>query len=695
MTNESVVIPAPSPVISAASPVIPAKAGIQSIKQSLATHYKADTHSLEIPRLSPQIRHLYVSIYNGDAMTVDTQKESLGFQTEVQQLLDLMIHSLYSNQEIFLRELISNASDAADRLRFEGLQDDSLFEDDPELNIRVEYNKTQKTITVLDNGIGMSRQEVVDNLGTIAKSGSRQFFESLTGDQTRDSQLIGQFGVGFYSSFIVAEKVEVYTRRAGLPREEGVHWVSDGKSEYTVQTVDRPKRGTKVVLYLRKEAKDFLDGYRLRGVISKYSDHISLPIVMPKEGKDEKGEDTVNTAKALWARNKKDIKDEEYNEFYKTVSHDFEDPLCRVHTRVEGKLEYTSLLFIPARAPFDLWDREQRHGVKLYVKRVFIMDDAKQLLPPYLRFVKGVVDSDDLPLNISREILQQNKVIETIRSACTKRILNLLKKLADKEPDKYQQFWQTFGRVIKEGVIDVHDKREELAKLFRFKSTHEDTEEETVSLDDYITRMKEGQKAVYYVTAENYATAKNSPHLEIFRKKGIEVLLLTDPIDEWLVSHLAEYGEKPLRSVNKGELDLGDLADGKSTDETEEATDDDKLDDLTKRIQKVLDERVKEVRVTRRLTESPACLVADEHEMGRHLEQILKASGQEIPGSKPILEINPGHPIVGKLQDEADENRFGDWANILFEQALLSEGGQLDDPAGFVHRLNSIFLEIK
>ena len=626
-------------------------------------------------------------------MTVDTKKESLDFQTEVQQLLDLMIHSLYGNREIFLRELISNASDAADRLRFEGLQDDSLFEDEPELKIRVEYNKTQKTITVLDNGIGMSRQEVVDNLGTIAKSGTRQFFASLTGDQTRDSQLIGQFGVGFYSSFIVAEKVEVVSRRAGLPREEGVRWSSDGKSEYTVESIDRPKRGTRVVLYLRKEAGEFLDGYRLRSIINKYSDHISLPIVMPKEGEDEKGEETVNTAKALWTRSKKDIKEEEYNEFYKTVSHDFEDPLCHIHNKVEGKLEYTNLLFIPTRAPFDLWDREQRHGVKLYVKRVFIMDDAKQLLPSYLRFVKGVVDSDDLPLNISREILQQNKIIETIRTGCTKKILDLLKKLADKEPDKYKQFWQTFGRVMKEGVIDAPDKRAEIAKLFRFKSTHEDTEDETVSLDDYIARMREGQKAIYYVTAENYATAKNSPHLEIFRKKEIEVLLLTDPIDEWLVTHLTEYEEKPLRSVNKGELDLDDLADDTSEDETEE-TADDKLGDLTDRIGKVLDERVKEVRITRRLTESPACLVADEHEMGRHLEQILKASGQEIPGSKPILEINPRHPIVVKLQNEADENRFSDWANILFEQALLSEGGQLDDPAGFVHRLNSMFLEL-
>ncbi len=631
---------------------------------------------------------------DGDTMTADTQKEALGFQTEVQQLLDLMIHSLYSNQEIFLRELISNASDAADRLRFEGLQDDSLFEDDAELQIRVEYNKRQKTVTVIDNGIGMSRQEVIDNLGTIAKSGTKQFFASLTGDQSKDSQLIGQFGVGFYSSFIVAEKVEVVTRRAGLPRAQGVRWVSDGKSEYSVETVDRPKRGTKVVLYLRKEAKEFLDGYRLRAIINKYSDHISLPIIMPKEGKDEQGEDTVNTATALWTRNRKDLKQEDYNEFYKAIAHDFEDPLCHLHNKVEGRLEYTSLLFIPARAPFDLWDREQRHGVKLYVKRVFIMDDAKQLLPSYLRFVKGVVDSADLPLNISREILQHNKVIETIRSASAKKILALLKKIAQKEPDKYQQFWQTFGRVLKEGVIEAPDKREDLGKLFRFKSTHEETEDETVALDEYLARMKEGQKAIYYVTAENYATAKNSPHLEIFRKQGIEVLLLTDPVDEWLVTHLTEYQDQPLTSVSKGELDLGDLAADKDAEDTAK-TDDKDLDALTQRIAKVLDEKVNEVRITRRLTESPACLVADEHGMGRHLEQILKASGQQITAAKPILEINPTHPLVGKLQHEADDHRFDDWANILFEQALLSEGGQLDDPAGFVHRLNSIFLEMK
>lgn len=638
-------------------------------------------------------------------MTVEAKKEALGFQTEARQLLDLMIHSLYSNSEIFLRELISNASDAADRLRFEGLQDDGLFEDDPELKIRVEYDKKRKTITVIDNGIGMSRQEAVDHLGTIAKSGTKRFLESLTGDQSKDSQLIGQFGVGFYSSFIVAEKVEVVTRRAGLPREEGARWISDGKSEYTVETVARPRRGTKVTLHLRDEAKDFLDGYRLRGIINKYSDHISLPIVMLKEGKDEKGEERVNAATALWTRNKKDIKEEEYQEFYKTVSHDFEAPLCHVHSKVEGKLEYASLLFIPARAPFDLWDRQQRHGVKLYVKRVFIMDDAEQLLPPYLRFVKGVVDSDDLPLNISRELLQRNKTIDAIRSGCVKKVLDLLKRLASKEPEKYQTFWRTFGRVLKEGVIDAPDKRDELAKLFRFKSTREDGEEDTVSLDDYAARMKEGQEAIYYVTADSYATAKNSPHLEIFREKGIEALLLTDPIDEWMVSHLTEYAEKPLQSVTKGELDVEALggADGaggedgaedKSETEGQEAgagaDEAAALKELTQRVKQALDERVKEVRVTRRLTDSPACLVADSHELGRHLEQILQATGQQVARAKPVLEINPRHPIVEKLKNEQNEERFGDWAGLIFDQALLSEGGQPEDPAGFVRRLNKL-----
>ena len=635
-------------------------------------------------------------------MTVEAKKEALGFQTEARQLLDLMIHSLYSNSEIFLRELISNASDAADRLRFEGLQDDSLFEDDPELKIRVEYDKKRKTITVIDNGIGMSRQEVVDHLGTIAKSGTKRFLESLTGDQSKDSQLIGQFGVGFYSSFIVAERVEVVTRRAGLPREEGARWISDGKSEYTVETVARPRRGTKVTLHLRDEAKDFLDGYRLRGIINRYSDHISLPIVMLKEGEDEKGEERVNAATALWTRNKKDIKEEDYQEFYKTVSHDFEAPLCHVHSKVEGKLEYSSLLFIPARAPFDLWDRQQRHGVKLYVKRVFIMDDAEQLLPPYLRFVKGVVDSDDLPLNISREILQRNKTIDAIRSGCVKKVLDLLKRLASKEPEKYQTFWRTFGRVLKEGVVDAPDKRDELAKLFRFKSTREDAEEDTVSLDDYAARMKEGQEAIYYVTADSYATAKNSPHLEIFREKGIEALLLTDPIDEWMVSHLTEYAEKPLQSVTKGELDVEALggvggeggAEGKSDAEGQEASADADeaaaLTELTQRVKQALDERVKEVRVTRRLTDSPACLVADSHELGRHLEQILQATGQQVARAKPVLEINPRHPIVEKLKNEQNDERFGDWAGLIFDQALLSEGGQPEDPAGFVRRLNKL-----
>ena len=641
-------------------------------------------------------------------MTVEAKKEALGFQTEARQLLDLMIHSLYSNSEIFLRELISNASDAADRLRFEGLQDDSLFEDDPELKIRVEYDKKRKTITVIDNGIGMSRQEAVDHLGTIARSGTKRFLESLTGDQSKDSQLIGQFGVGFYSSFIVAEKVEVVTRRAGLPREESVRWISDGKSEYTVETVARPRRGTKVTLHLRDEAKEFLDGYRLRGIINKYSDHISLPIVMLKEGEDEKGEETVNAATALWTRNKKDIKEEDYQEFYKTVSHDFEAPLCHVHSKVEGKLEYASLLFIPARAPFDLWDRQQRHGVKLYVKRVFIMDDAEQLLPPYLRFVKGVVDSDDLPLNISRELLQRNKTIDAIRSGCVKKVLDLLKKLASKEPEKYQTFWRTFGRVLKEGVVDAPDKRDELAKLFRFKSTREEGEEETVSLDDYVARMKEGQEAIYYVTADSYATAKNSPHLEIFREKGIEALLLTDPIDEWMVSHLTEYAEKPLQSVTKGELDVealggavgadgADGADGakdKSEAEGQEAgagaDEAAALKELTQRVKQALDERVKEVRVTRRLTDSPACLVADSHELGRHLEQILQATGQQVERAKPVLEINPRHPLVEKLKSEQNDERFGDWAGLIFDQALLSEGGQPEDPAGFVRRLNKL-----
>ncbi len=619
--------------------------------------------------------------------------QSLEFQTEVRQLLDLMIHSLYSNREIFLRELVSNASDACDRLRFEALQDDRLFEDQPQLKIRVEYDKRQKTITVLDNGIGMSRQEVIDNLGTIARSGTRQFLSSLTGDQSRDSQLIGQFGVGFYSSFIVAEKVEVTTRRAGLPRGDGARWSSDGVSGYAVETVDRPRRGTKVVLHLRREAHDLLDGDWLRSTITRYSDHIGLPIVMDREGEDEKGEETVNAAQALWTRNRKDVKDEEYNEFYKSMFGDDQDPLWRVHNKVEGKLEYAALLFIPAHPPFDLWDRERRRGVKLYVRRVFIMDDAEQLLPPYLRFVKGVVDSADLPLNVSREILQQNKTIDAIRAGCVKKVLDLLGKMAEKEPERYQEFWQAFGRVLKEGVIDAPDQREDIARLLRFKSTHEDAERETVSLDDYLARMKPAQKAVYFVTAENYATAKNSPHLEVFKKQELEVLLLTDPIDEWLALHLGQYQGKPLQSVAKGELDLGEAAAGEAAQDAAEP-EDDKLAEVTRRMGEALGEQVKEVRVTHRLTESPACLVVAEHDPGRRLERLLKAAGQQAPETRPVLEINPQHPLVARLQDTADDDRFQDWTQLLFDQALLSEGGQLDDPAGFVRRLNGMLLEL-
>lgn len=641
-------------------------------------------------------------------MSVEAKQETLGFQTEVKQLLNLMIHSLYSNKEIFLRELISNASDAADKLRFDALQNDALYEEDSELKIKVEFNKDLKTITVIDNGIGMSRDEVIEHLGTIAKSGTKQFFEALTGDQSKDSQLIGQFGVGFYSSFIVAKKVEVFTRRAGLKSTEGVHWSSEGENDYSIETVDLPQRGTKVVLHLREDMDEFLNDYRLRGIITKYSDHISLPIVMDKqeeikkEGDDDKDEkkepefktveETVNSATALWTRNKRDIKEEEYNEFYKHVGHDFEDPMAHIHNKVEGKLEYTSLLYIPARAPFDLWDREQRHGVKLYVKRVFIMDDADQLIPTWLRFVRGIVDSDDLPLNVSREILQHNKVIDSIRSGCTKKVLSLLKSMSEKDQDKYAEFWKIFGKVLKEGVIDAPEHKEELSHLFRFASTHEDSEEQKVSLKDYVERMQEGQKNIYYVTADSYATAKNSPHLEIFRKKGIEVLLLTDPIDEWVTTHLTEFDGKTLQSVNKGELDLGDVQNEDEKKEDKKKSKDFKK--LVKRITKVLDEKVKEVRVTSRLTTSPACLVSDENDMGRHLEQILQASGQSIPGSKPILEINPDHPIVKKIDNEADEDLFNDWSHILFDQALLSEGGQLSDPASFVNKLNALIVTL-
>ena len=638
-------------------------------------------------------------------MSVEANQETLGFQTEVKQLLDLMVHSLYSNREIFLRELISNASDAEDKLRFEALQDDGLYEKDSDLKIRVEFNKELKTITVLDNGIGMSRDEVIENLGTIAKSGTKQFFEALTGDQTKDSQLIGQFGVGFYSCFIAAKKVEVITRRAGESRAKGVRWISEGENDYSIETVDRAKRGTKVVLHLREDADEFLNDYRLREIITKYSDHISFPIIMDKEDvkddisdkdkdkdKIESGEDIVNSATALWTRNKKEIKNEEYNEFYKHIGHDFEDPLAHIHNKVEGKLEYTSLLYIPSRAPFDLWDREQRHGVKLYVRRIFIMDDAQQLLPPWLRFIRGVIDSDDLPLNVSREILQKNKVVDSIRSGCTKKIIGLLKSIAKNDEEKYQKFWKIFGKVLKEGVVDSTDYKDDLSHLFRFSSTHEDTEDQKVSLKDYVERMPESQKSIYYVIADSYMTAKSSPHLEIFRKKDIEVILLSEPIDEWVTTHLSEFDSKKLQSVNKGELDLGDIQDEGEKKKDKESNK--AHDELVKRIKDILDEKVKEVRVTSRLTTSPACLVSDDNDMGRHLEQILKASGQNIPGSKPILEINPDHPIIKKIDGEKDNDLFTDWSHILFDQALLSEGGQLADPVNFVNKLNAMIVSM-
>lgn len=644
-------------------------------------------------------------------MAVETKQETLGFQTEVKQLLHLMIHSLYSNKEIFLRELISNASDAADKLRFEALKNDGLYEGDSELKIKIEFDKELKTVTVIDNGVGMSRDEVIEHLGTIAKSGTKQFFEALTGDQSKDSQLIGQFGVGFYSCFIVAKKVEVITRRAGLKKEEGVRWVSEGENDYTIEPVKQPKRGTKVVLHLRDDMDEFLSDYSLRNIVTKYSDHISLPIVMDNEVKEEASKDdaeedkdkkaetktkiveeTINSATALWRRSKKDITEEEYNEFYKHVGHDFENPMAHIHNKVEGKLEYTSLLYIPSRAPFDLWDRQRRHGVKLYVKRVFIMDDAEQLIPTWLRFVRGVVDSDDLPLNVSREILQHNKVIDSIRSGCTKKVLGLLKTLSEKEPDEYAKFWKTFGRVLKEGVVDGDDYKDDLTNLFRFSSTHENSEDQKVSFKDYIERMQEGQKAIYYMSADTFAMAKNSPHLEVFKKKGIEVLLMSDPVDEWVTTHWVEVDGKSLQSVNKGELDLGDT---RGEDEKKEEEEKNKEHDkLAKRIKDVLGLKVKEVRATSRLTTSPACLVADENDMGRQMEQILKASGQEIPSSKPILEINPDHPIVKKIDNETNEDLFADWSHILFDQALLSEGSQLEDPATFVNKLNNLIVTL-
>ncbi|MFV1972897.1 MAG: molecular chaperone HtpG, partial [Thiohalobacterales bacterium] len=627
-------------------------------------------------------------------MSVDTQKETLEFQTEVTQLLNLMIHSLYSNKEIFLRELISNGADACDKLRFEALGNDALYDGDTSQRIRVDCDKEARTITITDNGIGMSRDEVVDNIGTIAKSGTRQFFESLTGDQAKDSQLIGQFGVGFYSSFIVADKVTLTTRRAGLAADQGARWISGGDGRYTLETFEKPERGTEVVLHLRDDADEFLDGFRLRSVIHKYSDHIPLPIEMRAEEEAGKQGDfeAINKASALWKRPRKDITEEEYREFYKHVAHDFEDPQQWVHSHVEGSQSYTSLFYIPKRAQFDLYDRDSRHGIKLYVNRVYIMDDAEQLMPVYLRFVRGLVDSDDLPLNVSREILQHNKLIDTIRAGSVKKVLGILEGMAKDDPEAYAGFWKEFGNVMKEGPGEDFANRERIAKLLRFSSTSTDSEEQTVSLEDYVDRMQEGQEKIYYITADSFATARHSPHLQIFRRKGIEVLLLSDRVDEWLASHLNEFDGKQLVSIAKGELELDKLVD--EEDKAAAKQTEGEYADVIKRMQEQLKDRVKEVRVSQRLTDSPSCVVADEHDMAAHLQRMLRQAGQAIPESKPILEINPSHALVMRLKEETDDQRFTDWSNILLDQALLSEGGQLDDPVSFVNRLNELLKDI-
>ncbi len=632
-------------------------------------------------------------------MTVDVKKETIGFQAEIKQLLDLVVHSLYSNKEIFLRELVSNASDAADKLRFEALSDGGLYEGSAELKIHVEVDKEAGTVTVRDNGIGMTREEVIENIGTIAKSGTKGFFQKLTGDQAKDSQLIGQFGVGFYASFIVAEKVTLLTRRAGLSPEHGVRWESNGEGEYVIENIERSARGTEVILHLREEEKEFAEEFRLRSIIKKYSDHIAFPIVMPSIKEDkEKNETTitdevVNNTTAIWVRPKSEIKEEEYNEFYKHVAHDFEEPLLTMHNKVEGNLEYTSLLFIPKRAPFDLWDRNQRKGVKLYVRRIFIMDDAEQLLPPYLRFIRGIIDSNDLPLNISREILQQHKQIDAIRNGTVKKVLGMLETMAKDEREKYQKFWKEFGRVLKEGIADDYANREKIAKLLKFSSTHDNTAEPSVGLDDYVQRMKEGQDKIYYITAENFSAACHSPHLEIFRKKGIEVLLLCEPIDEWLVSHLHEFEGKSLQSITKGKLDLGKLEDEAEQKQVEQAQE--TLKPFLDKMKDSLQNKVKEVRASYRLTESPACLVADEYAMDANLERMLRAAGQNLPHTPRILEINPDHPLVQMVQREENQEMFTNWAHLLFEQAALSEGGQLDDPMEFVRRMNQMFMALK
>ncbi len=636
-------------------------------------------------------------------MTAEATRETHGFQAEVKQLLHLMIHSLYSNREIFLRELISNASDACDKLRFQALDNPDLLKNDPDLQIRVTVDRDAKQVTVADNGIGMSREEVMSNLGTIARSGTAEFLQSLTGDRKKDSQLIGQFGVGFYSSFIVADRVTVLTRKAG--GDQGVRWESAGDGEFTIEDAPKAGRGTEITLHLKDDADEFLEDFRLRSVIRKYSDHIGFPILMVKQempaGDDEdKQEDadkapefeSVNSATALWSRSRSELKDEEYKEFYKHVAHDFEDPLTWSHNRVEGKLEYTSLLYIPKRAPFDLWNREKPRGLKLYVQRVFIMDDAEQFLPLYLRFVKGIVDSNDLSLNVSREILQNDAVVQKMKGALTKRVLDTLGKLAKDRPEDYAAFWKEFGQVLKEGPSEDFANKEEIAKLFRFSSTHEDKEEQAVSLEDYVARMREGQDKIYFVAGESFANARRSPHLEVFRKKGIEVLLLTDRIDEWMISGLRDFAGKQFQDITRGNLDLGELDTEEDKKAREEAAEKNK--DLVKRVKDALGERVQEVRITDRLTESPACIVVNDHDMGIQMRKIMEAAGQKVDEFKPLFELNPEHPLVQKLDGEADEDRFRELALVLFDQATLAEAGSLEDAASYVQRLNKLLLEL-
>jgi len=644
-------------------------------------------------------------------MAEAAHQETHGFQTEVKQLLQLMIHSLYSNKEIFLRELVSNAADAADKLRFKALSNDSLYEGDGDLHVKLSIDKDAGTITIADNGIGMNKADVIEHLGTIAKSGTKEFFGKLSGDDAKDSQLIGQFGVGFYSSFIVADKVTVRTRAAGDDKTQGAQWESAGEGEFTIADIEKADRGTEITLHLKEEEKEFLDDWRLRSIVSKYSDHISIPVKMfkaeeperdgPKGPDGEEGEkipavpaywEAINKATALWTRDKSDVSEDEYKEFYKHISHDFSDPMTWSHNKVEGKTEYTSLLYIPSKAPFDMWNRDNKHGLKLYVQRVFIMDDAEQMLPTYLRFVKGLLDSNDLPLNVSREILQDNKVTQAMRQGCTKRVLQMLEKIAKNDPEKYQAFWTEFGNALKEGPAEDHANKEKVAGLLRFASTHSDSEAQTVSLADYISRMQDKQEKIYYITADNYKAAKSSPHLEIFRKKGIEVLLMADRVDEWLMSHLTDFDEKSFDSITHGALDLGDLEDEESKKALEEA--EKQVEGLTERVKAALGDKVKDVKFTHRLTDSPACIVADEQGMTTQMIKLMQAAGQPVPEAQYHFELNPEHQLVKLLANVQDEEQFAQWTGVLFDQAALSEQGSLKDPASFVQNLNKLLASL-